>query len=421
MAFRPSSGAWGNRAFTAFLLSRLAGMFATQIQAVVIGWQVYELTADAMALAYVGLVQFLPMLVLLMPAGDLIDRYARKPILMASWCVATLCAGALWWLSSHAGTGEEGKTAALGGIYATLALFGCSRAFSGPALQSLLPQIVPRAQLAQAIAANGMLMRAASIGGPLAGGLLYAWGGGVLTYAVCAVCFLLGVLCLTLVEVRHAGARAADAGGMWRRFSVGIRFIRNRPIVLGSISLDLFAVLLGGVVALLPIYAKEILHTGPEGLGALRSAIAIGEVGAGLLLSIRPFNRAVGRRLFAAIAVFGAANLVFSFSHWFWLSFAALAVAGAADMVNVYIRGALVQFATPDEMRGRVSAVNMLFIGSSNELGEFRAGMCAAAFGPVAAAALGGLCTLGVVGLWARLFPALREVNRFEQAEAKSP
>ncbi|MDR2031279.1 MAG: MFS transporter [Azoarcus sp.] len=416
MTFPPSSGAWGNRAFIAFLLSRLAGMFATQIQAVIIGWQVYELTADAMALAWVGLVQFLPMLVLLMPAGDLIDRYARKPILMGSWCVATLCAGALWWLSGHGGA--DGT---LGGIYATLALFGCSRAFSGPALQSLLPQIVPRQQLAQAIAANGMLMRAASIGGPLIGGLLYAWGGGTLTYAVCAACFLLGVLCLTLVEVRHAGARATDAGSMWRRFGVGIRFIRNRPIVLGSISLDLFAVLLGGVVALLPIYAKEILHTGPEGLGALRSAIAIGEVGAGLLLSIRPFNRAVGQRLFAAIAVFGAANLVFSFSHWFWLSFAALAVAGAADMVNVYIRGALVQFATPDEMRGRVSAVNMLFIGSSNELGEFRAGTCAAAFGPVAAAALGGLCTLGVVGLWAKLFPALRQVNKFEQAEEKSP
>ncbi|MDR1229503.1 MAG: MFS transporter [Azoarcus sp.] len=421
MASRSFSGAWRNRAFAAFLLSRLAGMFATQILAVVIGWQVYELTADAMALAYVGLVQFLPMLVLLMPAGDLIDRYARKPILMASWVVAVLCAGALWWLSDHAGTGEEGKAAALGGIYATLALFGCSRAFSGPALQSLLPQIVPREQLAQAIAANGMLMRAASIGGPLVGGLLYALGGGALTYAVCAFCFLLGVLCLIRVEASYAGAKASGEGSMWRRFGVGIRFIRNRPIILGSISLDLFAVLLGGVVALLPIYAKEILHTGPEGLGMLRSAIAIGEVGAGLLLSVWPFNRAVGKRLFIAIAVFGAANLVFSFSHWFWVSFAALAVAGAADMVNVYIRGALVQFATPDEMRGRVSAVNMLFIGSSNELGEFRAGVCAAAFGPVAAAALGGVCTLGVVGLWAKLFPVLRKVEKFEEAEAESP
>ncbi|MDR3214135.1 MAG: MFS transporter [Azoarcus sp.] len=413
---RSLPAAWSNRAFAAFLLARLAGMFATQIQAVVIGWQVYGLTGDAMALAYVGLAQFLPMLILVLPAGDLIDRHARKPILMASWAVAMVCAVALWWLSRHAGTGEAGKATALTGIYATLALFGCSRAFSGPALQSLLPQIVPRPQLAQAIAANGMLMRAASIGGPLVGGILYAVGGGALSYGVCALCFLIGVSFLVRVETRYAGAKAPDTGGMWRRFGAGIRFIRNRPIILGSIALDLFAVLLGGVVALLPIYAKEILHTGPAGLGVLRSAIAIGEVGAGLFLSLHPFNRAVGKRLFVAVAVFGLANLAFSLSHWFWLSFLALATAGAADMVSVYIRSALVQFSTPDDMRGRVSAVNMLFIGSSNELGEFRAGTSAAWFGPVAAAVLGGVCTLGIVGLWTKFFPALHKVDKFDEA-----
>ncbi|MDR1350159.1 MAG: MFS transporter [Zoogloeaceae bacterium] len=405
-----------NPAFAAFLLARLTGMFATQIQAVIIGWQVYDFTGDPMSLAYVGLAQFLPMLALLLPAGDLIDRYARRPILMASWIVATLCAGTLWWLSAHAATGAEGKALALTGIYATLALFGCSRAFSGPAVQSLLPQIVPRAQLAQAIAANGMLMRAASIGGPLVGGLLYSLGGGTLTYAVCAGCFLLGVTFLAPVTTRYAEPRAADASSIWRRFGVGIRFIRQRPIILGVISLDLFAVLLGGVAALLPIYAKEILRVGPTGLGALRSAIAIGEVGAGLWLSMHPFNHAVGKRMFLAVAIFGAANLVFSLSYWFWLSFVALAVAGAADMVSVYIRSALVQFSTPDTMRGRVSAVNMLFIGSSNELGEFRAGASAAGFSPMIAAALGGLCTLGVVGLWMRLFPTLRRVDKFEEA-----
>ncbi|MDR1889586.1 MAG: MFS transporter [Zoogloeaceae bacterium] len=405
-----------NPAFAAFLLARLTGMFATQIQAVVIGWQVYELTRDAMALAYVGLAQFLPMLALLLPAGDLIDRYARKPILMASWMVAAVCASALWQLSTHAAAGVEGQAGALTGIYATLVIFGCSRAFSGPAVQSLLPQIVPREQLAQAIATNGMLMRAASIGGPLVGGLLYSLGGGALTYAICAGCFLLGACCLIPVTTRYAEPRATDAGSMWRRFGIGIRFIRQRPIILGAISLDLFAVLLGGVVALLPIYAKEILHVGPEGLGALRSAIAIGEVSAGLWLSMRPFNHAAGKRMFIAVAIFGAANLVFSLSYWFWLSFIALAVAGAADMVSVYIRGALVQFSTPDNMRGRVSAVNMLFIGSSNELGEFRAGFAAAGFGPIIAAALGGLCTLGVVSLWMRLFPTLRKVDKFEEA-----
>ncbi|GHU20395.1 MFS transporter [Betaproteobacteria bacterium] len=417
MKLRSLSAVWVNPAFSAFLLARLAGMLATQIQAVVIGWQVYELTGEAMALAYVGLAQFIPMLILLMPAGDLIDCYARKPILMATWMVAALCAVALWALAEYAaGAGESGKAAVLTGIYITLVLFGCSRAFSAPTLQSLLPQIVPREQLAQAIATNDMLMRAASIGGPLVGGLLYALGGGALTYAVCAVCFLLGVGCLLPVTTRHAGPRSTGTGNMWRRFGVGIRFIRQRPIILGAISLDLFAVLLGDVVALLPIYAKEILHVGPEGLGMLRSAIAIGEVGAGLWLTMYPFNHTVGKRIFIAVAIFGAANLVFSLSCWFWLSFVALAVAGAANMVSVYIRGALLQFSTPDDMRGRVSAVNMLFIGSSNELGGFRAGTSAAGFGPAGAAVLGGLCTLGVVGLWLRFFPTLRQVDKFEEA-----
>ncbi|MDR0736601.1 MAG: MFS transporter [Zoogloeaceae bacterium] len=406
------AGIYRNSGFRAFLLARLAGMFATQVQATVVVWQTYERTHDALALAYVGLAQFLPMLFLLMPAGDLMDRRARKPILVASWSVALLCACSLWRISGQGGSGMTG-------IYLTLLLFGASRAFSGPAVQSLLPQIVPRAQLAQAIAANGMLMRAASIGGPLLGGFLYAWGGGVCAYAVCALCFLLGVLLLFGVETRHAGERAANTGTMWRRFILGIAFIRERPLILGSISLDLFAVLLGGAVALLPIYAEEILHVGAQGLGALRSALALGEVGVGLFLSVHPFNRNVGRNLFIAVSVFGLANLLFACSRVFWLSFAALMLAGAADMVSVYIRGALVQFSTPDAMRGRVSAVNMLFIGASNDLGEFRAGVFAACFGAVPAAVIGSLCTLGVVGLWSWRFKPLRQVGRFEEAAEK--
>lgn len=382
-------------------------VFATQIQAVVVAWQVYDLTRDPLALAYVGLAQFLPMLCLLLPAGDLIDRFNRKAILASSWAVGAVCSGALWWLSGH-------TTAGVAGVYAVLVLFGCSRAFSGPALQSLLPQVVPREQLAAAIAANSMLMRAASIGGPLLGGVLYALGGGRLTYALCFVCFALGTVLLSRVVTLQARNAAAATGTMWERFGAGIRFIRSRPIILGTISLDLFAVLLGGVVALLPIYASEVLHVGPAGLGALRSALAVGEVGAGLYLSMRPFNRKVGRTMFVAVAVFGLANLLFAVSTWFWLSFAALLVAGAADMVSVYIRGALVQFSTPDDMRGRVNAVNMLFIGSSNELGEFRAGTSAAWLGVVPAAVLGGLCTLGVVGGWTLGFKQLRRVDRFE-------
>ena len=387
-------------------------VFATQIQAVVVAWQVYDLTRAPLALAYVGLAQFLPMLCLLLPAGDLIDRFNRKAILASSWAVGAVCSGALWWLSGLTTAGVAGVT----GIYAVLVLFGCSRAFSGPALQSLLPQVVPREQLAAAIAANSMLMRAASIGGPLLGGVLYALGGGRLTYALCFVGFALGTVLLSRVVTLQARNAAAATGTMWERFGAGIRFIRSRPIILGTISLDLFAVLLGGVVALLPIYASEVLHVGPAGLGALRSALAVGEVGAGLYLSMRPFNGKVGRTMFVAVAVFGLANLLFAVSTWFWLSFAALLVAGAADMVSVYIRGALVQFSTPDHMRGRVNAVNMLFIGSSNELGEFRAGTSAAWLGVVPAAVLGGLCTLGVVGGWTLGFKQLRTVDRFEEA-----
>ena len=342
----------------------------------------------------------------------MIDRFNRKAILASSWAVGAVCSGALWWLSGLTTAGVAGVT----GIYAVLVLFGCSRAFSGPALQSLLPQVVPREQLAAAIAANSMLMRAASIGGPLLGGVLYALGGGRFTYALCFVCFGLGTVLLSRVVTLQARNAAAATGTMWERFGAGIRFIRSRPIILGTISLDLFAVLLGGVVALLPIYASEVLHVGPAGLGALRSALAVGEVGAGLYLSMRPFNGKVGRTMFVAVAVFGLANLLFAVSTWFWLSFAALLVAGAADMVSVYIRGALVQFSTPDHMRGRVNAVNMLFIGSSNELGEFRAGTSAAWLGVVPAAVLGGLCTLGVVGGWTLGFKQLRTVDRFEEA-----
>ena len=392
----------------------MLGVFAQQMQAVIVAWQVYDITRDPLSLAYVGLAQFLPMLLLLIPAGDLADRISRKRMLGASWSVAAICSVMLLWLSTM---GEHGVS----GIYAVLVLFGCSRAFTGPAMQSLLPQIVAREHLAQALATNSMLMRAAAIASPMLGGVLYGLGGGELTYAVCAVALAFGVLLLWRVPVLFAAPREVLQGTMWQRAADGFHFIRSRPIVLGTISLDLFAVLLGGVIALLPVYAKEVLHTGPEGLGLLRSAMAVGEVAMGLWLSARPIQRNVGKVMFAAVAVFGLANLVFALSHWFWLSMAMLCLAGAADMVSVYIRSALVQFSTPDNMRGRVNAVNMLFISSSNELGEFRAGAMAAAIGAVPAAIAGSLCTLGVVGMWMQWFKPLRDVDRLEDASAPSP
>jgi len=407
--------------FLPFLIGRLAAVCALQIQAVVVAWQVYDLTQDPLSLAFVGLAQFIPMLLLLLPAGDLIDRYDRKRILAASWAVEALCSALLLGLTL-------GGTPDPLAIYAVLALFGCARAFTGPALQSLLPQIVPRERLASAIAANSMLMRGATIAGPLFGGGLYALGGGALSYGLCLFAFLLGLGLLRWVPVRFAEPARQLEATAFERFTAGIVFIRSRPIVLGTISLDLFAVLLGGVVALLPIYAQEVLKVGPEGLGALRSAMAIGEVLVGLYLSVRPIDRHVGLIMFAAVALFGLANLTFALSELFWLSFLALLVAGGADMVSMYIRSSLIQFSTPDAMRGRVNAVNMLFIGSSNELGEFRAGSSAAWFGTVPAAVLGALCTLTVTGGWMWGFRSLRQVDRFEdatpgarQAEASPP
>lgn len=396
--------------FVAFVIARLIAVFATQIQAVVVAWQVYEITGEPLSLAYVGLAQFIPMLLLLMPAGDLIDRYNRKLVLALSWTGAALCSGALLWLSLD-------DVADVRWFYAALVLYGCARAFIGPALTSLLPQIVPRDHLAQAIATNSMIMRTATILGPVLGGVLYAMNGGVLSYSVCLACFAGGLALLARVPVMYAeqNVQTQETTG-WQRFTAGIGFIRSRPIILGTISLDLFAVLLGGVVALLPIYASDVLHVGAEGLGLLRSAMAVGEILVGMYLSARPFNKNVGLTMFIAVAIFGLANIVFALSTLFWLSFAALLVAGASDMVSVYIRSALIQFSTPDSMRGRVNAVNMLFISSSNELGVFRAGVSAAWLGAVPAALVGGFCTLGVVGGWALAFKSLRQVSRFEDA-----
>ncbi|QJQ94559.1 MULTISPECIES: MFS transporter [Halomonadaceae] len=399
--------------FLAFLSARLAAVFAMQIQAIVVAWQVYDITRDPMSLAYVGLAQFLPMLLLLLPAGDLVDRFPRKRILQLSWALQGVCSALLLWLSA-AGNGEVTL------YYFVLALFGCARAFTGPALQSLLPNLVPRAQLAQAIALNSSIMKIAVIGGPLLGGILYAVGGS-LAYAVCLGCFVVALLLLQGVVVRYTQPLKTLETTAWRRFTAGISYMRSQPIILGAISLDLFAVLLGGVVALLPIYAQEILHVGPEGLGALRSAIALGALLMSLYLGVRGIKRHTGLVMFIAVGVFGIANLVFAFSTLFWLSFVAMLVAGAADMISVYVRMTLIQLATPDEMRGRVNAVNMLFIGSSNELGEFRAGSMAAWFGVVPAAVIGGLGTLAVVGVWAKVFAPLRQVDRFDDATATTP
>ncbi|KAF0808328.1 major facilitator superfamily transporter [Alcanivorax xiamenensis] len=393
--------------FVPFVLARLGAALAMQVQAIIVAWQVYALTRDPLSLGYVGLAQFLPMVVLLLPAGDLVDRFDRRLILHASWAAQAVCSALLIVLSLN-------PPAHAGPFYVVLVLFGAARAFTGPTLQSLLPQIVPQAILGKAIALNSSIMKIAVIGGPMLGGFLYPLGA-TTAYSVVLGCFLFALAMLFLVPIRYR-QRPLHSGDTtsWQRFTAGILYIRDKPVILGIISLDLFAVLFGGVVALLPIYADEILHVGSEGLGALRSAIALGAFVMGLYLGVRAIRQHTGLVMFAAVAIFGVANLVFALSTSFWLSLAALFIAGAADMISVYVRLTLLQLATPDEMRGRVNAVNMLFIGASNELGEFESGITASWFGTVPAAVIGGVGTLAVVGLWMWGFPVLRQVDRLE-------
>ncbi|HEY0282720.1 MAG TPA: MFS transporter [Rhizomicrobium sp.] len=387
-----------------FLSGRFLGTVAMQVQSVAIGWQVYEIERTPLALGLVGLCQFLPMFLLTLPAGEITDRLNQRVVLAAAMVLQGVC-GALFLGLSLAHV----ETAAA--FYAVLVLFGAARGFSGPAGQSLLAFLVPPERLARSIAVNSSIFMVAVIAGPALGGFLYALGP-VATYSVCVVGFLAtSVLTGTLGGRRVTKAVAADAGRL-ARVVEGIRFVRTRPVVFGAISLDLFAVLLGGATALLPVFARDILFVGPIGLGLLRSAPAVGAAMIALALAGRPIERGTGWKMFAAVAVFGVATIVFGLSRNFTLSLCALFVLGASDMVSVFIRQALVNFATPDEMRGRVGSVNVLFIGASNELGELESGLMAAWFGTIRAVVIGGLGTLAVVAAWMKLFPPLRTVDR---------
>lgn len=400
------------RSFLCFMITRLATIFAVQIQSIVVAWHLYDVTRDPMVLAYVGLAQFIPMLLTLPIAGDVVDRFNRKIVLACGLSLAAACSAGLLFFAQQ-------PVPSLLPIYGCLMVFGVARSLANPALQSLLPQIVPRKKLAQAIATNSTIMKISTILGPVSGGFLYGFWHEK-AYAACTVFFLLAIVPLIWVQLTNVAQTAVAAPfsprAIWQRFREGGTFIWQQPIILGAISLDLFAVLLGGVVALLPIYANEVLHVGAEGLGLLRSAMAIGEIATGLYLTRFPITRSVGKTMFIAVALFGIANLVFALSTTFWLSFAALVCAGVFDMISVNIRGTLIQLSTPDAMRGRVSAVNMMFISSSNELGHFRAGTVARYFGEVPTAVMGSLFTLGVVGFMMAKFKPLRDVQTFEQA-----
>ncbi|MDN5862704.1 MAG: MFS transporter [Salinisphaera sp.] len=403
----PSDNVLRIPAFRHLVGGRLAAASATQIQSVVVAWQLYALTRDPMTLAWVGLAQFVPMFLLVLPAGDLADRIDRRYLLAASYGTQGLAAALfvlLTWRAPHA----------LPGFYAVLVLFGMARAFAGPATQSLLPQLVGRRLLSRGIAWNSSFLQMAIIGGPALGGLLYLFGP-MVAYAVCFALFVAGAGSVFTIGGDLPRAAQGHNLGPWARFTAGLAYVRGRPAIAGALSMDLFAVLLGGITALLPIYAYEILHVGPVGLGLLRSAIAVGAFAMGLYLGQRPLQRHAGPKLFASVALFGLAILMFALSHDFYLSMAALGVAGAADMISMFVRNSLVQLTTTDAMRGRVSAVNSLCIGASNELGEFESGVAAAWFGAVPAALIGGAGTLAVVALWWAGFPSLRRVDRLNE------
>ncbi len=401
---------FGIRDFRLFISARFLANLSIQMQSVAVGWQVYDVTRDPLALGYVGLSVFLPVAGLTLPAGDAADRFDRRRILTLSY-LAQAVVSVLFLILTFAGPAPGSGLAAARPFYAVLVLFGIGRAFIGPSQQSFVPFLVPRDQLSRAVAWSSSANQTATILGPALGGVLYILGPAAV-YGTCLALFLIVVAATAAIRTRVRVAAAEAGMTAWRRLVAGIAFVRRQPIVLGAMSLDMFAVLLGGATALLPIYARDILHVGPEGLGMLRSAMAIGATVTAIVVANLSFHTRAGLTMFFGVALFGLCTVVFGVSQSFALSLAALAVMGAADQISVVTRNTLVQLATPEFMRGRVSALHMLFVGTSNEFGEFRAGTSAAWFGTVPAVLIGGAGTLAVVGVWAWLFPALRKVDR---------
>lgn len=379
-------------------------MFAAQIQIVAIGWQVYDLTRNPLDLGFVGLSQFLPALLLVLVTGAVADRFPRRAIMLVCLAIEAFVAAALL-----AFTATGGGSVLV--IFALLATFGTARAFFGPAVQSLLPNIVPAKMLSNAIALNSSAWQLATIAGPVAGGLLYGLSP-LAAYGSATALLVLAAILAT--QIPKPDQKSETEKASWTTVLAGFRYIWSEKIVLGAISLDLFAVLLGGATALLPVYARDILDVGPVGLGLLRAGPGIGAIAVALWLTTHSIKDHAGLYLFIFVALFGAMTVVFGLSTIPWLSIIALIILGGADMVSVYVRETLIQLWTPDRLRGRVNAVNMVFIGASNELGEFRAGVMAALIGAKAAVVAGGAGAVVMAGLFAHLFPELRKARHLD-------
>ncbi|MEO5612108.1 MAG: MFS transporter [Sphingomicrobium sp.] len=399
-------------AFRAFWLARLTSTIAQMAMIIVIGWQVYDLAretmdlkAAALMLGLIGLVQFAPLFILTLVTGWTADRIDRRLIARAAVALELACALTLAWFAWRG-------TTSFAALYTVAALLGVARAFAGPALGALAPNLVPRAILPNAIALSSIAWQSGAIAGPALGGYLYAWAP-VAPYAASALLF--GIALAGLFAIGPvARAETMATRNPWHQMVEGLRYVRHNRLVLGAISLDLFAVLLGGATAMLPVFARDVLHAGPEGLGHLRAAPAVGATLTAAFFAIRPLKTHVGVKMLLAVAVFGVATIVFGLSTSMPLSLACLALLGAADMFSVYVRQSLIQLYTPDAMRGRVGAVSSLFISASNELGEAESGFLGAIIGPVTAVIAGGVGALLVVALWAWKFPELRLATSFD-------
>jgi MFS family permease len=405
-------------AFRYFWVARLSATIAQMAMVIVIGWQVYDIARHTMGLkeaalrlGIIGLIQFVPLFLLTLVTGWTADRVDRRWIARASVALELGCAAALAWFAwKHRTTLEI--------LYIVAALLGVARAFAGPALGALAPNLVPRDVLPRAIALSSIAWQSGAILGPALGGYLYAWAP-FAPYAASSILFAISFVGLFAIPPMPR-SELTHGSNPWAQMIEGLRYVRHNRLVLGAISLDLFAVLLGGATAMLPVFARDVLHAGPEGLGHLRAAPALGATLTAAFFSVRPLKRNVGVKMLVAVGVFGAATIVFGFSRWMPLSLLCLALLGSADMFSVYVRQSLIQLYTPDEMRGRVGAVSSLFISASNELGEAESGFLGALIGPVPAVIAGGIGAIGVVLLWSWWFPELRLAKSFEPPDLRT-
>ena len=408
------AGAFESRDFRLYQAARLLVILGAEAQSVAVAWQVYQLTHSALSLGNTGLALFLPGLFFMLPAGHVADRYDKRYVILACYGLQAVCTAALLWISMH-------HIGSILPIYVVLFLIGTGRCFSGPAASAMLPMLVPKESFVNAVTWGATIYQVANATGPMFGGLLFtaslaafgprlvAWHGAPIVYVFTLIMLCGFMLMVSLIRVRAvAGQKKAFS---WNTVLAGLTYVARTRLLLGSISLDLFAVLLGGAVALMPIFAETVLHAGPQGLGVLRAMPSLGALAVSITLILKPIRRKAGKLMLTCVGIFGVATVVFGLSHNIWVSMIALLLVGASDMVSVVIRSSVLQLATPPEMRGRVSAVNWLFIGASNEFGEFESGLTAHWWGAVRAVVIGGIASVVVTGTATLLFPALRRAD----------